>query len=51
MKYKFIRLEFISVIVRQQIAGNNSLRKIPVGNACGDNGISRNFRGRDHFPL
>ena len=39
MNYKVIRLEFISVIVWQQIAGNNSLRNFLVGNACGDNGI------------
>ena len=35
---KLIRLEYFPVMIRSRIAGNNSLRIFPVGNACDDNG-------------
>ena len=38
---RFIRLEYYPVMIRSRMAGNNSLRSFPVGNACGDNGKSR----------
>ena len=40
MNFQLLRLEFISLIVQDQIAGNNSLRIFPAGHAGGYNGMS-----------
>ena len=48
--YQIIRLEYFPVMIRSRIAGNNSLRIFPVGNAHGDNGIypvGRNYYTRN----
>ena len=46
MNYQLIRLEFISVVIQYQIAGNSSLRTVSVGIMLGGTMVDLRPDGR-----